>query len=260
MVRTGLRRQRQDDRRRRSPGPSASSTSTPTTASSRWPWRPAAPNFCREDVVRYDWELAKELGLNITVHVAMDRFGYTKMQVERARGHGPALSEHDVRPRHRTAPPRSGTWSATRAATSRSRPQIELQMGHGWAPAVTAMDYDIPIGLSSDVATTASSDQFTQMHAIFGSERAATHQDRLGREPRVERAREQAHHLAAGPGDGRPSAAPRSPGSPTATGSLTPGQEGRRRDHRRRRGERRAGHRSGRRRSSARPTSRTSRR
>jgi 5-methylthioadenosine/S-adenosylhomocysteine deaminase len=30
----------------------------------------------------------------------------------------------------------------------------------------------VPIGLSSDVATTASADQFTQMHAIFASERA----------------------------------------------------------------------------------------
>jgi 5-methylthioadenosine/S-adenosylhomocysteine deaminase len=39
------------------------------------------PNFCKPDVVRHDWELAKELDLDITVHVAMDRFGYTKMQV-----------------------------------------------------------------------------------------------------------------------------------------------------------------------------------
>ena len=36
---------------------------------------------------------------------------------------------------------------------------------------MTALEYNIPIGLSSDVATTASADQFTQMHAIFGSER-----------------------------------------------------------------------------------------
>src|SRR6185369_14255344 len=39
------------------------------------------PNFCKADVVRYEWELAKELGINVTVHVAMDRFGYTKGQV-----------------------------------------------------------------------------------------------------------------------------------------------------------------------------------
>jgi len=40
-------------------------------------------NFCKEEVVRFEWELAKELGINITVHVAMDRFGYTKMQLRR---------------------------------------------------------------------------------------------------------------------------------------------------------------------------------
>jgi cytosine/adenosine deaminase-related metal-dependent hydrolase len=49
-------------------------------------------------------------------------------------------------------------------------------MGHGWAPAQTASRLVIPVGLSSDVATTASADQFTQMHAIFGSERARRHQ------------------------------------------------------------------------------------
>ena len=55
-------------------------------------------------------------------------------------------------------------------------PQIEMQMGHGWAPAQTADKLGIPVGLSSDVATTASSDQFTQMHAIFASERARRHE------------------------------------------------------------------------------------
>lgn len=49
-------------------------------------------------------------------------------------------------------------------------------MGHGWAPAVTALAYDVPIGLSSDVATTAPSDQFTQMRSILGSERGRKHQ------------------------------------------------------------------------------------
>ena len=35
----------------------------------------------------------------------------------------------------------------------------------------------MPIGLSSDVATTAPSDQFTQMRSIFGSERGRKHQE-----------------------------------------------------------------------------------
>ena len=78
------------------------------------------PNFCKPDVVRHDWELAKELGLNITVHVAMDRFGYTKMQVTMLARHGPALPEHDLRPRVALHATRSGRSPATPAGTSRS--------------------------------------------------------------------------------------------------------------------------------------------
>ena len=128
-------------------------------------------NFCREEVVRQEWELAKELDLNITVHVAMYRFGYTKMQLSKLRDmdllypnttyiHSSHLTEDE--------------WGMVRDSGSNVSyaPQIELQMGHGWAQAVKAIDYGVPIGLSSDVATTASSDQFTQMHAIFASERA----------------------------------------------------------------------------------------
>ena len=128
-------------------------------------------NFCREEVVRQEWELAKELGLNITVHVAMYRFGYTKMQLSK-------LKEMDllypnttyIHSSHLT----EDEWGMVRDSGSNVSyaPQIELQMGHGWAQAVKAIDYGVPIGLSSDVATTASSDQFTQMHAIFASERA----------------------------------------------------------------------------------------
>jgi len=128
-------------------------------------------NFCREEVVRNEWGLAKELGLNITVHVAMYRFGYTKMQLSK-------LKEMDLLFPNTTYIHSShlldDEWAMVRDSGSNVSyaPQIELQMGHGWAQAVTARDYGVPIGLSSDVATTASSDQFTQMHAIFASERA----------------------------------------------------------------------------------------
>jgi 5-methylthioadenosine/S-adenosylhomocysteine deaminase len=126
------------------------------------------PGFCKPDVVRHDWELAKELGVNITVHVAMDRFGYTKGQIT-------ALRDMDllypgttyVHASHFT----DEEWTLVRDSGGNVSfaPQIEIQMGHGWAPAVTAVEFNVPIGLSSDVATTASADQFTQMHAIFGS-------------------------------------------------------------------------------------------
>jgi 5-methylthioadenosine/S-adenosylhomocysteine deaminase len=131
--------------------------------------------FCKADVVRHDWELAKELGVNITVHVGMDRFGYTKGQITGLRDldllyagttyvHGSHFTDEE--------------WALVRDSGGNVSfaPQIEIQMGHGWAPAVKALEYDVPIALSSDVATTASADQFTQMHAIFGSERGRKHQ------------------------------------------------------------------------------------
>ncbi len=133
-------------------------------------------NFCKPDVVRHDWELAKELGLNITVHVAMDRFGYTKMQITGLRDMGLLYPNTTyVHASHFT----DEEWALARDSGGNVSfaPQIEVQMGHGWAPGWTATQYGMPIGLSSDVATTASSDQFTQMHAIFGSERGRKHQE-----------------------------------------------------------------------------------
>jgi 5-methylthioadenosine/S-adenosylhomocysteine deaminase len=134
------------------------------------------PNFCKPDVVRHDWELAKELGLNITVHVAMDRFGYTKMQVEILRDMDLLYPNTTyVHASHFT----DTEWALARDSGGNVSfaPQIEVQMGHGWAPAVKALEYNLPIGLSSDVATTAPSDQFTQMRSIFGTERGRKHQE-----------------------------------------------------------------------------------
>ena len=134
------------------------------------------PGFCKPDVVQHDWELAKELGINITVHVGMDRFGYTKGQVV-------ALRDMDLLYPNTTYIHASHLmdeeWELVRDSGGNVSfaPQIEIQMGHGWAPAATATQYEVPIGLSSDVATTAPADQFTQMRAVFGSERGRKHQE-----------------------------------------------------------------------------------
>ena len=144
----------------------------------------------------------------------MDRFGYTKMQVTGAPRHGPAVPEHDLRPR--LALHADEEWALVRDSGGNVSfaPQIEVQMGHGWAPAVTALEYDVPIGLSSDVATTAPSDQFTQMRSIFGSERGRKHQEAWDADLDGLEAVARAHHLAPGPVVGDASAAPRSPASP----------------------------------------------
>ena len=203
-------------------------------------------NFCREEVVRYEWELAKELGLNITVHVAMYRFGYTKMQLRR-------LKELDLLYPNTTYIHSShlleDEWAMVRDSGSNVSyaPQIELQMGHGWAQAVTALDYGVPIGLSSDVATTAPSDQFTQMRSIFASERARRFE--IAWDENLEWNEPESKLITS-----RQVLEMATIGGARVAGSRRPDrladarQEGRHRDHRRLRRERRADHRSRRRR------------
>ena len=109
------------------PASCGSSTSTRTTSSITMALATRGTGLLPPEVVRQEWELAKELGLNITVHVAMYRFGYTKMQLRQLEEIGPALSEHDLHPLvalHRRgvgAGPRLGRQRLVRARRSSSR-------------------------------------------------------------------------------------------------------------------------------------------
>ena len=101
--------------------------------------------------------------------------------------------------------------------------QIEIQMGHGWAPAVTALEYNIPIGLSSDVATTASPTSSPRCMRSSAQNGAASTRPR-GRRPRRTEGLFRADHIPAGAalGDARWCG-----GRPIAnrTGSITPGKK-----------------------------------
>ncbi|HXG40791.1 MAG TPA: amidohydrolase family protein [Candidatus Limnocylindrales bacterium] len=133
------------------------------------------PGFCRPEVVRADWELARELGVYVTVHVAMDRLAGKFLMVKQLHDMGLLYPKTTyIHCSHLT----DEEWGYIRDSGGdvSFAPQVELQMGHGWAPAVKALEYGLPIGLSSDVCTTAPADQFTQMRAIFGSERARRHE------------------------------------------------------------------------------------
>lgn len=133
------------------------------------------PGFCTADVVRHDWELAKDLGINITVHVAMGPWAGTFEMVRQ-------LSDLDllypnttyIHSSHLT----DQEWQMVVDSGGNVclAPQVELQMGHGWAPAMKATKLGIPVGLSIDVVTSVPGDMFTQMHAIHSSERGRRHE------------------------------------------------------------------------------------
>jgi 5-methylthioadenosine/S-adenosylhomocysteine deaminase len=129
------------------------------------------PGFCVDDVVRSEWTLARELGIPITVHVAMGRVAGRFGMITQLRDLG--LLGPDTTYIHccyfseeewRLVADSGGTISIA--------PQIELQMGHGWPPVMKAIEHGLRPSLSIDVVTTAPGDMFTQIRSAFGTERA----------------------------------------------------------------------------------------
>ncbi len=129
------------------------------------------PGFTQDQVVQSEWGLARELGIPITVHVAMGRMaGRFAMveQLDRLGLLGPDttfihccyFSEHE--------------WKrvADTGGTISIAAQVELQMGHGWPPVNKSYQFGLRPSLSVDVVTTVPGDMFTQMRAAFGAERA----------------------------------------------------------------------------------------
>jgi 5-methylthioadenosine/S-adenosylhomocysteine deaminase len=129
------------------------------------------PGFTQDQVVEHEWALARELGIPLTVHVAMGRMaGRFAMveQLDRLGLLGPDttfihccyFSEHE--------------WKrvAETGGTISIAAQVELQMGHGWPPVNKSYQFGLRPSLSIDVVTTVPGDMFTQIRAAFGAERA----------------------------------------------------------------------------------------
>jgi 5-methylthioadenosine/S-adenosylhomocysteine deaminase len=128
------------------------------------------PGFCVDDVVRSEWELARELGIPVTCHVAMGRlagrFGMVKQLSDldllypgTTYIHACYFSDEEWR------------MVADSGGTVSIAPQIEMQMGHGWPPVGRCIREGVRPSLSIDVVTTAPGDLFTQMRAAFACER-----------------------------------------------------------------------------------------
>jgi 5-methylthioadenosine/S-adenosylhomocysteine deaminase len=129
------------------------------------------PGFCKDEVVRAEWGMARELGIPITVHVAMGRVAGRFGMIKQLRGldllgpdttyiHCCYFSDEE--------------WQlvADSRGTISIAPQVEVQMGHGWPPIMKSLEYGLRPSLSIDVVTTVPGDMFTQMRCAFGCERA----------------------------------------------------------------------------------------
>ncbi len=128
------------------------------------------PGFCQNDVVQAEWELARDLGIPVTVHVGMGRlagrFGMVKQLADldllyegTTYIHSCYLSDEEWK-----LVKDSGGMVSIAA-------QVEMQMGHGWPPTGKCYAHGLRPSLSIDVVTTVPGDMFTQMRAAFGCER-----------------------------------------------------------------------------------------
>ena len=128
------------------------------------------PGFTQADVVKYEWGLARELDLPITVHVGMGRVAGRFSMVNQLNElgllgpdttyiHSCYLSEEE--------------WKlvADTGGKVSIAAQVELQMGHGPPPTLRARELGLRPSLSVDVVTTVPGDMFTEMRAMFGWER-----------------------------------------------------------------------------------------
>ncbi|MEU9050841.1 amidohydrolase family protein [Streptomyces sp. NPDC048384] len=134
------------------------------------------PGFCTNDVVTAEWALARELGIPITVHVAMGRLAGRFGMVKQLQGLG--LLGPDTTYVH-CCYFSEEEWQlvADSGGTVSIAPQVEEQMGHGWPPVMKAIEYGLRPSLSIDVVTTVPGDMFTQIRAAFGAERARVNAD-----------------------------------------------------------------------------------
>jgi cytosine/adenosine deaminase-related metal-dependent hydrolase len=133
------------------------------------------PGFCTPEVVKHDWELARDIGAPISVHVGMGphagRFSMVS-QLDDLGLLGPDttyihcnyLSDDEFR------------LIAETGGKISIAPSVEMVMGHGTPPTAKALAHGLRPSLSIDVVTTVPGDMFTQMRFMFASDRLVAHE------------------------------------------------------------------------------------
>ncbi len=138
---------------------------------------PRGPEFTTFDVSKYDWELARSLGIRISVHVGVGAAGkhFKLGAMGRAGLLGPdttyihccTLSDEELQ------------MIADTGGTVSIASPVEMQMGHGMPPIQRCLDRGMRPSLSVDVETTVSGDLFAQMRSVLTLQRAQINEQRL---------------------------------------------------------------------------------
>ena len=148
---------------------------------------PRGPEFTTFDVSKHDWELARELGIRISVHVGVGAAGKHGKLAEMG---GRACSGPDTTYIHCcTLSDEELQMIADTGGTVSIAAPVEMQMGHGMPPMQRCLDRGLRPSLSVDVETTVSGDLFAQMRSVLTLQRAQINEQRLrGRDEPARRA------------------------------------------------------------------------
>ena len=179
---------------------------------------PAGPEFTPFETAKSQWQLARELGARITVHVGVGTSGqHGKLgEMGKAKLLGPdttyihctTLSDEEIQMIVDTG----GTFSLACP--------VEMMMGHGMPPTQRFLDRGLRPSLSIDVETNVPNDMFTQMRSVISLQHAVLFDQKLngkGNLPSFITTRDVLEYATI---EGA-----RANGLEGKTGSLTPGKE-----------------------------------
>jgi 5-methylthioadenosine/S-adenosylhomocysteine deaminase len=138
---------------------------------------PRGPEFTTFDVARHDWELARAVGVRISVHVGVGEAGRLGKLAEMGRAgllgpdttyiHCCTLSDEEL------------DMIANTGGTVSLAAPIEMQMGHGTPPIQRLLDRGLRPSLSVDVETSMCGDLFAQMRSVLTLQRSMVNEQRL---------------------------------------------------------------------------------
>jgi 5-methylthioadenosine/S-adenosylhomocysteine deaminase len=138
---------------------------------------PRGPEFTTFEVAKHDWELAREVGVRISVHVGVSVYGMVGKLA--AMGRAGLLGSDTTYIHCCTLSDEELQMIADTGGTVSLACPIEMQMGHGMPPIQRCLDRGMRPSLSVDVETTMCGDLFAQMRSVLTLQRALVNQQRL---------------------------------------------------------------------------------
>src|SRR5581483_7527023 len=135
-----------------------------------------APGNSSFDVARHDWELARDLGIRISVHVGMRLTGVHVHHVKNL--HDLGLLGPDTTYIHCTdSTDEELDLIAETGGRASLAPYVEMLMGHGPPPTGRLIDRGVRPSLSVDVVSSVPGEMFTQMRTALVAERIGSFTD-----------------------------------------------------------------------------------